>query len=234
MARASRKQRLPITRGAAGKAPTWTLSAKDWPTIEDAYGVVLDADMRAKITAIVDRYFEHEQFDRRAPLASEAINWLKGMESAIMAPMWAQSAAGGGGARRYAEEILANRLQAINCPSLSDFIEIALTIADEARASIEQIEGEDRKNSDEKKAWRVMVSSLWGLAFDHKLPTTLNGSADGRRSDFVRFILALQSTFGDVRSWHQDNSDTLLTEIKKAVINVRKMRLTLGNLNPAN
>lgn len=240
MARSTRKLRLPITKGAAGKAPTWEPTARQWGTIRRACRLdattrkKFDAAFRAKINKIVNRYFEHEQFDRRATLASEAINWLKGMESAMAAPLSAQSAAGGGGARRYAEEILDARLQAIGCQNLNDIIAAATTVAYEARAAIAEVNGADRRESDEKRAWRVMIASLWGLAFDHGLPTTLDANVDAKKSAFVRFIIEVQGTFGDVRVWHMDNADTLLTEIKKATIEARMTRLMKdGKLTPA-
>lgn len=98
-----------------------------------------------------------------------------------------------------------------------DLVQIMLRFGAATQSVVNQIQSEEHPQFDEKSPWRAMIARLWFLAEYAGLSTSLNANQDARRSPFVRFVLALQSTFSDVPAWHQDKPDTLIEEIKKAV-----------------
>ncbi|WP_210178248.1 hypothetical protein, partial [Methylosinus sp. R-45379] len=105
-----------------------------------------------------------------------------------------------------------------------DLVQIMLTFGVAAQAVASEIKSKEHPQFDERSPWRAMMTRLWFLAEDAGLPTALNGNRDAMLSPFVRFALALQSTFCDVPAWYQDKPDTLLEEIKKAVREAKAAR----------
>lgn len=225
MARASRKKRLPIST-AVGKQPKWTPGDEVWLKIVSAYNVALDSDMRAEITAIVDKYFENEPFGRNAAFSDSATDWLNGVERAAHAFVEACMSAGGGGGKVYAESMMNEWLQKTDskAPQPRHMVRAMMDIAFAARASSDEIKSEDHPRFHEKKAWRVMVADLWALAFDNGLPYKINKSGFVDTSPFVAFIRELQASFNDAPSEYAHSDAALTEEISKATRKIRGER----------
>jgi hypothetical protein len=105
-----------------------------------------------------------------------------------------------------------------------DLVQIMLKFGAATQSVANEIRSKEHPQFDERSPWRAMMARLWFLAEDAGLSTSLNANQDAKRSPFVRFVLALQSTFCDVPAWYQDKPDTLIEEIKKAVREAKAAR----------
>lgn len=223
MARASRKKRLQIS-SAVGKPPTWTPSQEDWSNIEQAYDVALNDHMCSEITAIVDRYFNNEPFGRNAKFVDDAVAFLRSLDAAAVRFIGTEPEKGGGEVMLCAQLVLDEHLLAAGLPLHHDVVEMLRGYALATASAVATLKEDDQPSLHEKSAWRAMIKELWSFASDNGLPVALDGNRDAKHSAFVRFVLALQHTFGDVPAWHQDKPDTLLAECKKVATQVRKFK----------
>jgi len=255
--RASRLSRLPTSGAVAGKV-RWTPSAATWSAIEQAYGVALNDEQRAKVAEIINKYFAAEAFAREAPFAKDGLAWLAGLQSAsaefvdnynsprgpqpkkqnnpvkrknserieLEAKCAKKDDARARKARPYLEAELDEYVSEL-CGDVPlrarDLVKIMEKVNAAAKAIAKDIGDKDHARFREKDAWRAMVRKLHKLASDNGLPTAINKNIHPHVSPFVKFVRAVQSTFGDdAQAWHMLSDLSLADKISKAVADTRE------------
>ena len=229
--RATRIPRLPFSRETE-RSSHWTQSEAHWSNIEAVCNVSLSNEQRAKIVAIIDRYFREAPIIHNAPLSNSAIKRLRAIEKAALDfSNKIQESAKDGIVEVYLRSVMNEYLHVSrklaehgNDIEFDDLWRIAADAAFAAKCAADEITSEDHPRLSEKKAWKIMIADLWLFAGEAGISTTLNANKDALQSPFVRFVIALQNTFDGLPGWRPDNPDSMIEEIKKAKRAAEKAR----------
>lgn len=229
--RATRISRLPFSKELA-QSFRWTPSEKQWSNVESACELSLGYEQRAKIAAIIDRYFREAPIIHNAPLSNSAIKRLRAIEKASLDfRNKILESSKDGIVEVYLRSVMSKFLRESAKLSenshdieFDDLWRIAADAAFAAKCAADEITSEDHPRLSEKRAWNIMIADLWFFAGEAGISTTLNANKDALKSPFVRFVIALQNTFDGLPGWRPDNPDSMIEEIKKAKRAAQKAR----------
>jgi len=171
-----------------------------------------------------------DPFGKSAPFIGDSVTLLEAVEK-LATSLVIEKMNIPGGAQSFANSILNENLYDAGVGEVHGVIRHANELAIAARSAISELNGSEHPSFHENDAWNTMVRSLRGTFKVNGLPYTTNTmkvSIEGKASQFVAFIFALQGTFPVDLQRHQHSLAALNKAVAAAIRGRKRVDTSRG------